>query len=68
MLRKSALRKRRGDVVLRGFASRCGGCGSAGEEISFLVVLEEGGDGVGSHANLPRVYELSREERILSSL
>lgn len=29
-------------------------CGSAWEEISFLVVLEEGGDGTGSYANLPK--------------
>ena len=52
-------------MVLRGFARGCGDCGSALEEISFLVVLVESGDGAGAGANLPRSYELPRKERFL---
>lgn len=56
------MRKRRGDVALRGFASRCGGCGSAEEEISFLLVLEEGGDGVDLGAAVTSIEQGAHSE------
>lgn len=45
-------------MVLRGFARGGGDRGSAWEEISFLVVLVESGDGAGAGACLPRGREL----------
>lgn len=49
-------------MALRGFASRCGGCGSAEEEISFLLVLEEGGDGVDLGAAVTSIEQGAHSE------